>query len=177
MVGIPGSGKTQFAKQFSEMFNAPLIEASSIAPHARSNAATTSLVRTFIAEMLKTKQSIVVDAGGSSRKDRMEFNKLLRDNGYEPLFVWVQTDADTAQARATKAGKMPNEAFDQALATFSAPHPSEKPLVISGKHTYATQARTVLKRLSGGSRPERQTEPPQQPAIALQRRPGTIRVQ
>ncbi len=177
MVGIPGSGKTQFAKQFSDTFNAPIVEAAFVASHSRDSNATTSLIHAFVAELLKTKQSIVIDGIGSSRKDRIELNKLLRDHGYEPLLVWVQTDTDTAQQRAAKAGKSHSTSFDHAIATFSAPHPAEKPLVISGKHTYATQARTVLKRLSGGARSASAQHESQAPAIPAVRRPGTIRVQ
>lgn len=177
MVGIPGSGKTQFAKQFSETFNAPILEAEHVTSHARDGQAATKLIYAFVAELLKTKQSIVIDGIGSSRKDRMELNKLLRDHGYEPLLVWVQTDTDTAKQRVAKSGKTLNTSLDHAAAVFSAPHPTEKPLVISGKHTYATQARTVLKRLSGGARPTPSQHESQAPVIPAVRRPGTIRVQ
>lgn len=177
MVGIPGSGKTHFAKQFSETFNAPLIAADVVAAHARDEESAGELIRSFVGELLKTKQSIVVDAGGTSRKDRVEFNRFLRENGYEPLLVWVQVDSNTAKQRALKHRKMPHEEFESALSKFSAPHQTEKPLVISGKHTYASQAKTVLKRLSEPrAHLSASSTYPQPPISQLTRRPGSIRV-
>ncbi|MBO9600754.1 MAG: hypothetical protein J7559_23390, partial [Cohnella sp.] len=40
------------------------------------------------------------------------------------------------------------EQHDAAVRRFSAPHSTEKPIVISGKHTYATQAKMVLRKLA-----------------------------
>ncbi|HEY1085360.1 MAG TPA: ATP-binding protein [Candidatus Saccharimonadales bacterium] len=147
MVGIPGSGKTFFAKKFSETFSAPFVEASVISQHTSDNENASKLTKHFIDEILKTKQSIVIETTGGTRAERAEFAKHLQEQGYTPLLIWVQTDQDTARARLVRDKQDPAE-VDASIRKFSPPHAQEKPLVISGKHTYATQAKVVLKRLS-----------------------------
>lgn len=170
MVGIPGSGKTTFAKQFANTFNAPHIEAAMLASYAKDNTAAVELTTLVLGEFMKTGQSIVIDAYTDSRRVRTELAKYCRDNGYSPLFVWVQTDPSTAEQRTVRGKQLTKEEFSKQVQSFSAPHPDEKPLVISGKHTYATQAKVVLKRLSAPRAEISQHK--QAPA-----RPGQIKVQ
>jgi len=147
MVGISGSGKTHFAEKFSSTFNIPSVDVETIAAHSADDTAASELISLLIDELLKTKQSIIIDAGSSNHKERLEFNKYLRKKGYEPLTVWVQTEYDIAKQRAIRGGK--DEAFfESEFDHFDAPQPNEKPLVISGRHTYASQVKTVLKRLT-----------------------------
>lgn len=148
MVGIPGSGKTFFSKKFSETFHAPRVALEDITPHAASLEAAAELARQQVEELLKTGQSVILELSTEARQNRTELAKLLRDHGYEPLFVWVQTDNATAMQRAAKSSGHTAESFEAHVKRFSAPHLAEKPVVISGKHTYATQAKIILKRLS-----------------------------
>lgn len=148
MVGIPGSGKSTFAEKFSHTFNAPFVDIDQIVPRARDISAADELLLLQIQEILRTKSSIVVEADASSRVRRTELAKFFRENNYEPLFVWVQTDPETAKQRSAKQKKIHPDNFAVALKQFSPPHPAEKALVISGKHTYASQAKIILKRLS-----------------------------
>ena len=146
VVGIPGSGKTAFAKKFSDTFGAPFI-------NARKLGTDRELAYELLREVMKTRATVVYENDSGTRRSRSEISKLARDGGYEPLFVWVQTDAATAHMRATRRTKtnpyaITNEEFDLSLAGFSPLHVSEKPAVISGKHTYASQAKVVLKRLT-----------------------------
>lgn len=148
MVGIPGSGKTQFARQFAETFNAPYVDIRTIAENAKDDDSTQDLTSYVVGELMKTGQSVVIDAYADSRQVRTELGKYCRQKGYTPLFIWVQTEPETAKRRATRQNSHDVDEFDRRVRHFSAPHPSENALVISGKHTYATQARVVLKRLS-----------------------------
>ncbi len=147
MVGIPGSGKSHFAKKFSDTFNIPIVDIASIAAHSADDVAASELIFIIIDELLKTKQSIIIDAGSASHKERLEFNKYLAKHHYEPLVVWVQTEYDIAKQRALRGGKS-EPFFENEFDHFDAPQPNEKPLVISGRHTYASQVKTVLKRLT-----------------------------
>lgn len=148
MVGIPGSGKSTFAEKFSHTFNAPFVDLEQIIPHARDNVAADELMLSQMQEIMRTKSSIVVEADASSRIRRTELARFLRDHHYQPLFVWVQTDTETAKQRSAKQKKIHPDNFASALKQFSPPHASEKVTVISGKHTYASQAKIVLKHLS-----------------------------
>lgn len=154
MVGIPGSGKSFFAQQFSETFHAPLVSSELIATLASSSLAAAKLAKHQIDELLKTHQSIIIDGLGASRTERSELAKYAHGAGYEPLYVWVQTDLDTAKQRVIKdknrsPAQRSTESYDAVIKHFAEPTASERAIVISGKHTYATQARIVLKKLSG----------------------------
>ena len=147
MVGIQGSGKTFFASKFAETFNAPYIDRDTILTYANDETSGDSLVGVMLEELLKTRKSVVVEADTATRTSRMTLAKQLRDAGYVPLFVWVQVDQETARQRSLKQGRS-GEEHDAALKRFTPPTSTEHALVISGKHTYATQARIVLKKLS-----------------------------
>lgn len=148
MVGIPGSGKTTFAEKFAHTFNAPFVDIDQILARARDETAADELLLLHLKEIMRTKSSLIIEADASSRVRRTELSKFLRDNNYQPLYVWVQTDVETAKQRSARSKKLLPEEHASALRQFSAPHESEKAVVISGKHTYASQAKIILKRLS-----------------------------
>lgn len=148
MVGVPGSGKSTFAEKFSSTFGAPQIDIDQILPFAKDESSADELLMQQLQEVIKTKASIVIEAEASSRLRRTELSKFLKDAGYEPLFVWVQTDTETAKSRTKRTRKISGADFDLLLQRFSPPHESENALVVSGKHTYASQAKIILKRLS-----------------------------
>ena len=71
----------------------------------------------------------------------------MRKLGYEPLFVWVQTDLATTKARALKKN-VPSSVFEAERKRFTPLKESDPYVVISGKHNYASQLKIVLRRLS-----------------------------
>lgn len=148
MVGIPGSGKTYFASKFSDTFHAPYVCTEALLPYARDTEAARKIAELTLNEVLKTNQSLILEVASSTRTERMSLAKTLRAKGYTPLVVWVQTDKDTAKQRIMRDKAKDEAAFDAQVRRFTPPHENEKPLVISGKHTYASQAKVVLKRLS-----------------------------
>jgi predicted kinase len=160
MVGIPGSGKSFFADKFSAMFNAPCIEQLALEHLAADSNAAKELANLFLDELVKTGRSIILETDTSTRQARTELNAKLKKAGYTPLLVWVQIDTETAANRSTKMGMSADE-HAKRVKKFAPPLPNEQALVISGKHTYATQARVVLKKLSGPRTPS--THPPERP--------------
>jgi len=154
MVGLPGSGKSFFAEKFASTFGAPYVSTDII---SSLGALEPQLIETIsmylLSELLKTKQSIIVECPAATRAERLELTKKARANGYEPLIVWVQTDAATTKTRATRdknkrGGVISDEQYERTLTRFTAPNSLERPVVISGKHTYASQAKVVLQKLS-----------------------------
>ncbi len=103
-----------------------------------------------LSQLLLTRQTIVIDGRGDKLADRRELVSLAQKHGYKPLFVWVQTAPATAEQRSVhaKTATMTLEEFDAKVDEFQNPSSAESVLVISGKHTYASQARAVLKRLA-----------------------------
>ena len=155
MVGVPGSGKSFFAEKFAETFHAPYLCRDKVVSLVRDSAAADKLILMNLAEFMKTKHSIIIEGPTISRAERTEINKLARKSGYEVLLVWVQTHPDTAKTRSLKASKSATiqsvrtpDDYDQQAKRFNPPTAQERPVVISGMHTYATQVRAVLKKLS-----------------------------
>jgi predicted kinase len=149
LVGIPGSGKSLFAQKFAETFNAPCVTDSLIISLTGNLDAAKKITEAQLDEILKTNQSFVYDGDLNDKADRIEMSKKLKKAGYQPFLIWVQTDIDTAKSRSFKHHKERTESDYNMLAKrFVPPQPSEKALVISGKHTYATQAKIVLKKLT-----------------------------
>ncbi len=150
MVGIPGSGKTAFASQFAATFNAPFVNYAEILGLVGGDLELAYRVADhLIDQLMRAKQTIIIDGPGEKQVDRREIIKLARHHGYTSLFIWVQTEPATAEYRATgqKGAAMSKEEYDQRVAGFDFLTAVEPVLVISGKHTYASQARMVLKKL------------------------------
>ena len=165
MVGIPGSGKSFFAEKFSEMFHAPYVSFEKIMEVGDGNTDSAAKYMTYLLhELIKTKQTLIVDGLADTRAQRAEYKHIAASAGYKPLFVWVQTDTATAKSRALKTSKdkgqrMSPADYDHISNYFVPLTAAEKPVVVSGKHTYATQAKVVLKHLAT---PRTQT-PPESP--------------
>ena len=148
VIGIQGSGKTFFAEKFASTFNAPFVEQAMLDHAAANEEMAKELFNSVLKELLKTGRSIIIELILASRVERTELSKLLKQAGYTPMYVWVQVDMETAMARARKASGIGVDDYRDRVRRFSPPHQSEHALVISGKHTFATQAKAVLRKLS-----------------------------
>ncbi|MEI6229068.1 MAG: AAA family ATPase [Candidatus Saccharibacteria bacterium] len=157
MVGIPGSGKSFFAEQFAATFKAPVVSFNILrselfsAPTFSDNedSIINQVANYMLGEIFKTGRTIIYEGLANQRNERTEIARKARDAGYDPLFVWVQTEPNSAQKRSIKPvdGRpaMTSEQFTSRLKQFSPPHISECAVVISGKHTYNSQLKIVLK--------------------------------
>lgn len=148
MVGLPGSGKSFFAEKFAETFNAPYVNRQRIGELTKENI--DLLAQLQLNELLKTNQSVIFEGVAHTRAERLALVKIARQCGYEPLIIWVQVDSAAAKDRSTtsKDASIDAAEYERISKRFTPPNSTEKPLVISGKHTYASQARVVLKKLS-----------------------------
>lgn len=172
LIGIPGSGKTTFAKRFADTFQAVFVNMKLFLSYAPDSSAHDTMSQELYDIAFSNGQTVLVEAGEGTRTERIELAKRARAKGYEPLFVWVQIDPAAARLRATRstrqtAALMSDEQFERDLQRFSPPHPTEKYIVISGMHTYASQAKNLLKHLTAGVRPALST--PDRPTPQLQR--------
>lgn len=163
MVGIPGAGKTTFAERFSETFSTPYINRSFLEHEFDINVKKShALAVSLLDEIAKTKRTIIYEGDTSTIAKRQEIIKRILSKGYRPLLVWVQTEPGEAKRRATKlypkgSGLSSNE-FDDLESSFEAPKRNEHAVVISGKHTYATQVKVILRQLAS-ERPTIKTPP------------------
>ena len=139
--GAPGSGKTTFAEKFAKKFNYNLDEIRE--EYGFSHEAVLSILEIIT----KAKQSIVIEGELRTEKDRTEIRNILRERGYKPALVWVQTDFTTIKVRLRskyKTIKKAKEVYDAAVAEMEAPADFERPIILSGKHTFETQTKHVL---------------------------------
>lgn len=165
IVGNPGAGKSFFARQFSETFDAPVVSVDRIRYELFANPTYGNdendlvgrVAGYFVEELLKTKRSFLVDGGCNARAERTRLAQLAKKADYASPVIWVQTDVATCRARALKrnpekrAGdkfspSLSDQLFDALTRRFTEPT-HEKHVVISGKHTYGTQAKMVLRKL------------------------------
>lgn len=149
VVGIPGSGKSFFASHFSDLFSAPCIDYSLFRSAASPDRAD-ELADNMLRQVMKTKQTLVIDGRGDTLVDRYELIKIAVKNNYNMLFIWVQTEPATAEHRAvsSKTATLSADEFIKRCNEFENLKEGEPYLVISGKHTYASQSRSVLKKLA-----------------------------
>lgn len=159
MVGIPGSGRSFFAEHFAETFKAPIISSDLIRSHllgtptysANEDIIINKTTSYILNEIMKTNRTLIFKGQTGSRSDRAKIAKLCHESGYEPLYVWTQVDDETAKKRYIKklpiSSTLANSRFELEMKRFSSPQASEKPIVISGKHTYNSQLRIVLQHL------------------------------
>lgn len=161
VVGVPGSGKTFFAEKFADTFCAPFISLNTLRSqiiaepiYNRGEYDMLSNVATYMLEQtLKTKQTVVLEAQGATKTERLELAKKARQAGYQPLLIWVQVDKPTAKKRSIgrarpASERLTPEQYVTILDRFTPLTDGENYVVISGKHTPASQARVILKHLA-----------------------------
>lgn len=158
MMGIPSSGKTTFAEHLAKTFQSPIVSVEHIAMEAQVDSVSAERVALyFMSELYKTKRTIVYDGYTDTKVSRVELIKQLTKAGYHPLLVWVQTEVFEAKRRATKRradnSQLTEEEFDAIVRHFTPAGPNEKPIVISGRHTYSSQLKVVLKHLAREPQP------------------------
>lgn len=160
LIGIPGSGKSTFAERFADTFQAPLINIRKLQQAGALSLEQAAKVASLtVAEIQKTKKTFLLEGVGQRKQERQELIRQCTAAGYDPLFVWVQTDTREALRRARKptakgGSGMSESEFEDAVRRFQAPTTSEPVVVMSGKHTYATQLKVVLKQLAAPREPE-----------------------
>jgi len=143
VVGLPGSGKTFFAEQFSKVINAPFIDYAYYRRMVADAETREFVINDVIKKFLDVKYSIILEGPGLTKKARTELAQLAQKKGYEPLFVWVQTDPAIAYKRVSSS--MSKDEYDVFLDKFELLDKSETHVVISGKYMFQTQARMVAK--------------------------------
>lgn len=153
MIGIPGSGKTTFAERFADTFKALIVSQTKLQrDYGITSKQAEALRNTILAEFTKTSRTIVIDGGLDAKEKRETMVRKLVKDGYRPFIVWVQTDTTESHRRAIKphprGSGLTDEEFDLLLDAFEAPGEKEKMVVISGKHTYTSQLKIVLKQLA-----------------------------
>lgn len=171
VVGIPGSGKTHFARQLAVQYNLPYISENRIRYELFEQSQFSSdeaIIVSNLANMtydnlLITKTPFIYETS-ANRAERSRLIKLATQKGYRTLTVWVQADIQSALNRSLKKDKrrpddkyshaMSAEVFKEQAKRFTAPSGREEYVVVSGKYAYKNQYLAVVRKLMqmyGGS--------------------------
>lgn len=165
LYGFPGSGKTYFARQFCEHFQAAHVQGDRIRNELfenprydkQENDVIAQLMDYMTEEFLSAGISVVYDANAMRLSQRHGLREMARKAHAQPLLVWLQVDADGSFQRTTQrdrrrsddkyAASMDRSTFDSMAGHMQNPQPAEDYVVISGKHVFKTQYSAVMKKL------------------------------
>lgn len=164
LYGYPGSGKSYVARNLSEVLQSVHVSADRIRNElfenprydAQENAIVSHLMNYMCEEFLSAQVSVVYDTNALRIAQRRKLRELARRHKAQYLLIWLQVDIDSAFARTQSRDRRTSDdryAEPQTKATFDAQvsgmqNPQgEDYLVISGKHTFATQKSAIVNRL------------------------------
>ena len=147
--GAPCSGKSTFAEKFSKKYKIAAYDLEALAEEHRF---THEQLMAILEQILKTRQNIMIEGALATEQDRIEIRNLIREKGYDPALIWIQTDIATIRQRLKskfRSVKKAKEFYDAATSTMEAPGENEHAIILSGKHTFETQSRHVVSGLAG----------------------------
>ena len=165
LYGFPGAGKTHFARQLTEHLQAAHVQGDRIRSELfetprydrEENDVVTHLMDYMTGEFLSAGMSVIYDINAMRISQRRVLRDLTRKVNAQPILIWHQIDPDSAFARATKRDRrkaddkyspsIDRQMFDRITVNMQNPQNNEEYIVISGKHTFATQLSALMKRL------------------------------
>lgn len=165
LYGYPGSGKTYFARQLCEEFQAAHVQGDRIRHELfdsprydkQEDEIVTQVMKYMSEEFLSAGIGVIYDVNATKTSQRRDLRELARANKAKTLLIWFQIDADSAYARISSRDRRKSDdkysqaldrtSFNNLLGTMQNPTPGEDYIVISGKHTFNTQRSAVIKKL------------------------------
>ncbi|MGH7195253.1 MAG: AAA family ATPase [Candidatus Saccharimonadales bacterium] len=163
--GFPGAGKSHFARQLCDNLSAAHVQGDRIRAELfdkprydkSENQVITHLMDYMSEQFLNSGISVVYDVNAMRFAQRRVLRDLARRMHAIPLLVWVQIDTESAFTRVASRDRrraddkysmsLDRTTFDSLASHMQNPAREEDYIVISGKHSYKTQERTVIKKL------------------------------
>ncbi len=164
MYGFPGAGKSFTGRQLADELSMAYVSADRIRAELfeqprfdkQENSIISHLMNYMCEEFIHAGVSVVFDTNAARINQRFHLRELARKAKAEYLLIWLQIDPDSAFNRTQKRDRRtlddkyayPHDAesFQQVLNSMQNPR-DEEYLVVSAKHTFATQKGTVMNRL------------------------------
>lgn len=162
LYGFPGSGKTNFARQFAAEFGIVHLEEDRLAQEFFGQKSDDRLqqkaMHYLTGELLRCNVGVIYDSEKSAKaRQRRAIKSLALKNKAIIFSVWFQVDNETAFSRVEKRDKRKMDdryarefsasQFKEVLSGMQNPNSDEDYVVVSGKHTYRSQRNAVLKKL------------------------------
>jgi predicted kinase len=163
LYGFPGSGKSYVARNLSESIQMADVSADRIRSElfesprydAQENAIITHLMNYMTEEFLNSGVSVAYDVNAMRLAQRRNLRMIARKHKAEYMLVWLQIDMESAFNRTQNRDRRTADdkfaepqtrlTFDKQLSGMQNPQ-GEDYLVISGKHTFATQKSAIINR-------------------------------
>lgn len=146
--GAPCSGKSTFAEKFAKRFGIAYYDLDELKANYNLSR---KLILMLVEQLAKTGQTIVLEGGVGTEKEREEMEHILKPAGYSVSTVWIQTDIATIRTRLKskyRSVAKAKEVYDAVVPRLEAPSEVENPIILSGKHTFETQLRHILASLA-----------------------------
>ena len=150
--GAPCSGKTSFSTNFAKKYDLAFYDLDEIRDSNRLSRKNLLLIVELVA---RTGKTLIFEGGLGTEKERTEIWNVLRNAGYSPTLIWIQTDINTIRTRLKlryRSVSKARDVYDTSVENLEAPSDHEKPIILSGKHTFETQCRHVLKGLADANK-------------------------
>jgi predicted kinase len=164
LYGLPGSGKSFFSRQTSELLGMPIISSDRIryelfekpSYSKEEQQIVFNLMTMMLEEYAKVGMSAIFDVSMNRAQDRKSLREFTKKQGMTSMLVWIQADSETCYARAKhRDGRKADDKFsaDMSRDLFDAiekqmqPPQNEDAIVISGKHLYDSQRNVFLRKL------------------------------
>lgn len=165
LYGFPGSGKTHFARNFTEHFNCAHVQSDKIRNELfeeprfdeQENSIVEHLMNYMTEEFLAAGISVVYDMNAMRKSQRHQMRELARKKGAKTLIVWFQIDSDSSYNRLKNrdrrtlddkfAVEYTLQDYRRYVSHMQPPEPTEDYVVVSGKHNYNSQKTIVVKKL------------------------------
>ena len=142
--GAPCSGKSTFAEKFGKKFGLACYDFNAL---KEQNNFSRKQILAILELITRTKPTFIVEGEIDTEKDRTEVRNILRQAGYDPALIWIQTDIATIRSRLKSKFKSVSKAkslYESAVSKIEAPVDEERPIILSGKHTFETQTKHVI---------------------------------
>ncbi len=165
LYGYPGAGKTYVARQLCESIQAAHVQDDRIRSelfenptHSKQESHVVSSLMTYMTtEFLSSGVSVVFDTNALRTSQRVAMRNLALKARADTVLIWLQIDPETAFARVSKRDKRKSDdrysdsldrsSFERLASGMQNPSGTEQYIVVSGKHTFATQRSAILRRL------------------------------
>lgn len=165
LYGYPGSGKTNFARQFNENVQSAHVQGDRMRSELfetprydkEENNVINQLMSYMTEEFLNAGMSVVYDTNAMRARQRLELRDLARRCHAQPLVVWFQIDLESSFGRSVKrdrrraddkyAPAIDRATFDDIVGHMQNPSSADDYVVVSGKHTFNTQFSAIGRRM------------------------------
>ncbi len=164
LYGFPGAGKTYFARQLCETFQAAHVHGDRIRSELfeqprydrEENEVVMHLMDYMTGEFLNAGMSVIYDTNAMRSTQRRLLRDMARKSNAQPILIWQQIDTESAFVRANKRDRrraddkfspaVDRATFERIASGMQNPQ-NEEYIVISGKHVFSTQLSALMKRL------------------------------